>query len=146
MSASICGPALIAILTSDCGGGPAVRSAQKHQQDWEKPHFNSSSCDSWIIGRLDNICMADITVWTIMCSHTHSSTCMHTLQWTHTFINLCNWTGWFERERGNTGLLYLNHHRYLSPFLSLSLSPSHTHTHTVLILPDRNTDVSKPWG
>lgn len=47
-----------------------------------------------------------------------------------------------EREGSDTELLYLNHHGYLSP--SLSVTHTHTHTHAALILADRNTDVSKP--
>lgn len=127
--------ALIAILTSDWGGGTAVRSTEGGQQEPRRPHFNSSNRDFWIIGRRDNVCMADITVWAIMSGHTFLHACTHKRP--HTLINLCKWTGQRGREERK---------QYRAIIFESSWIPPTHHTHTLLILYDRNTDVSKPWG
>lgn len=92
--------------------------------------------------------MADITVWAVMFSHTvlrafaHGTEHTHARAHTHLLISSTEQDSMAEREGSDTELLYLNHHGYLSP--SLSVTHTHMHTHAALILADRNTDVSKP--
>lgn len=74
MSLSICGSVLIAILTSDWERRVGVQQGGPAQERKEQ-HFHSPPCDLWMIRRMDNVCMADITVWVVMCSHTSFSAC-----------------------------------------------------------------------
>jgi len=86
-----------------------------------------------------NVCMADITVWAVICSRTSLQTCTHNSGDAYAHISDAELYRCRRKAAIQTYYIWIITDHLRPPFTL-------THTHTVLISSDRNTNVSKPWG